>query len=135
MSGICRAGAAAMATAAALAAGACGGRGADSADPAASTTATASAARAPAPAAQGASFVRSLRAGGHLIAFRHARTDHSQDDAPSFRYRHGPAQRTLNDAGRAQAGGIGRAFPPLRTPVGRVLASRYCRAVQTARLA
>src|SRR4051794_16754624 len=135
MSGICRAGAAAMATAAALAAGACGGGGDDSADPAASPTATASAARAAAPAAQGASFVRSLRAGGHVIAFRHARTDHSQDDAPSFRYRQCSRQRNLNDAGRAQARGIGRAFRALRIPVGRVLASPYCRTVQTARLA
>src|SRR5919106_1343618 len=44
-------------------------------------------------------------------------------------------QRNLNAEGRRQARAIGRAFSRLAIPVGRVLASPFCRTRDTARLA
>jgi virginiamycin B lyase len=130
MPGICRAVGAGAAIVLAVATGACGS-GDDGGAPAASGSTGARVAAT----TQGTSFVRALRAGGHVIAFRHARTDQSEDDAPAFRYSQCSRQRNLNDAGRAQARAIGRAFRALRIPVGRVLASPYCRTRQTAQLA
>ncbi|HEX2105701.1 MAG TPA: histidine phosphatase family protein [Solirubrobacteraceae bacterium] len=101
---------------------------ATTAAPRASTAAAASAAEAP-------GFVARLRRGGHVLAFRHAATDRSQSDAQRFEYSDCVRQRNLDARGRAQARAIGRAVRALRVPVGRVLASPYCRTVQTARLA
>jgi virginiamycin B lyase len=86
-------------------------------------------------AAQGSSFVRALRAGGNVIAFRHAITSHAREDAASFRYSQCSRQRVLNAAGRAQARAIGRAIRALRVRIGTVLASPYCRTRETAQLA
>jgi virginiamycin B lyase len=44
-------------------------------------------------------------------------------------------QRNLDARGREQARTIGRALRALRVPIGRVLSSRFCRTLQTARLA
>jgi phosphohistidine phosphatase SixA len=44
-------------------------------------------------------------------------------------------QAMLNEAGRDQARAIGRAFASAGIPVGKVLASGYCRAIEMARLA
>jgi virginiamycin B lyase len=114
-----------------LVAGACAGD--DAGAPAAGGDPAA--ARAAAVPTQGQAFVRTLRAGGNVIAFRHALTDHTQDDAASFRYTQCSRQRNLAAAGRAQARAIGRAMRSLRIPIGRVLASPYCRTRETARLA
>jgi virginiamycin B lyase len=80
------------------------------------------------------SFVDQLRDGGLVIAFRHAATDFSMSDE-AREYRDCARQRNLSAAGRRQARAIGAAFRELRIPVGTVLASPYCRTVQTARLA
>jgi virginiamycin B lyase len=87
------------------------------------------------PAAQGAGFVATMRSGGNVIAFRHAITDQSHQDEAAFRYDQCARQRNLSAAGRAQARAIGRAIRRLDIPIGRVLASPYCRTRATARLA
>jgi virginiamycin B lyase len=86
------------------------------------------------PAAGSAALVGRLRRGGYVIAFRHAATDFSTTDTtgdPTDCSR----QRNLNARGRRQSREIGRAFRDLGIPVGRVLASPFCRTRDTARLA
>lgn len=76
-----------------------------------------------------------LRKGGYVIYFRHAVTRRDQEDAHSGRTEDCATQRNLSEEGWAQALAIGAAFRTLRIPVGRVLSSPFCRAVDTARLA
>lgn len=86
----------------------------------------------------GEALLHALRRGGYNIYFRHAQTDWSQHDAIR---EHGdwescdPAQvRQLSAQGRATARAVGAAMRALAVPVGRVLASPYCRTMQTAEL-
>lgn len=83
-------------------------------------------------------LVQALRSGGYNIYFRHAETDWSQSDriekAGDWTSCDPARVRQLSEAGRATARAIGDAFRALDIPVGRVLASPYCRAVETARL-
>jgi hypothetical protein len=74
-----------------------------------------------------------LRAGGVTLYFRHVATDFSQNDE---RYVEGDCatQRNLTDAGRDDARRIGAEIRRLRIPIGDVLASPYCRTVETATL-
>jgi phosphohistidine phosphatase SixA len=95
---------------------------------------------APTAAAQGqttgpasaAALVEALRQGGYVIYFRHARTDFSQRDSSLADCR---SQRNLSDEGREQARAIGAAIRSLGIPIGRVLASPFCRTRDTAQLA
>lgn len=80
-----------------------------------------------------AGVVGELRRGGHVVAFRHAATDSSMDTTDDLS--DCSRQRNLSAAGRRQSRAIGRAFRRLGIPVGRVLASPFCRARDTARLA
>jgi broad specificity phosphatase PhoE len=75
-----------------------------------------------------------LRRGGYVIALRHAATDPTATDMTGD-LRDCSRQRNLNAAGRRQARAIGRAFRELGIPVGRLLASPFCRTRDTARLA
>ena len=75
-----------------------------------------------------------LRRGGYVLAFRHAATDFSMTDTTRD-LRDCSRQRNLSAQGRRQARTIGISFRRLGIPVGRVLASPYCRTRQTARLA
>lgn len=75
-----------------------------------------------------------LRRGGHVIYFRHAATDFSQNDAAMTSFEDCARQRNLTDAGRDDAREIGAAMKRARIPVGEVLASPYCRTMETARL-
>ena len=79
-------------------------------------------------------LVNLLRKGGYVIYVRHTKTDFSQKDTTS-NYDDCTHQRNLTDAGREQAKGIGVAFKALGIPVGRVVASPYCRTRETAQLA
>lgn len=98
---------------------------------------------APAPARaaestpRGPALVQALRAGGHVLYFRHAATDWSGADrvtAPGDWDSCEPARmRQLSEEGRAVARTIGRALRALGIPVGRVFASPYCRTLETAR--
>jgi hypothetical protein len=83
----------------------------------------------------GAELVQALRAGGHVLYFRHGKTDLSTRDADRASLDNCTTQRVLSDEGRQQMTQIGREFKRLRIPVGTVLASPYCRTLDTARLA
>lgn len=86
----------------------------------------------------GESLVRVLRDGGYNIYFRHAQTDWSQSDrireTGDWKSCDPSRARQLSDAGRDTARAVGEAIRALDIPVGRVLASPYCRAVDSARL-
>jgi len=75
-----------------------------------------------------------LRQGGYVLYFRHAATDFSQNDEKMKRYEDCADQRNLIDKGRADARAAGAAIRELKVPIGRVMASPFCRTVETARL-
>jgi virginiamycin B lyase len=75
-----------------------------------------------------------LRRGGYVLAFRHAATDFSMTDSTRD-LRDCLRQRNLTAEGRRDARSIGREFQRLRIPLGRVLASPFCRTRETAILA
>ena len=77
---------------------------------------------------------QALRQGGTIALFRHARAP-GPGDPPNFRLEDCTTQRNLSAEGRAQAQAIGAAFRSRQVPVERVLSSRWCRALDTARLA
>jgi phosphohistidine phosphatase SixA len=83
-------------------------------------------------------LVDALRAGGFNIYFRHAQTDWSLADrieAPGdVESCDADRVRQLSDGGRQTAVAVGRAIRALGVPVGRILASPYCRTMDTARL-
>jgi phosphohistidine phosphatase SixA len=76
-----------------------------------------------------------LRGGGQIVMLRHASTEPGLGDPPGFRLDDCATQRNLSEAGRAEARRIGAAFVLRAVPVARVLSSRWCRCVETARLA
>jgi phosphohistidine phosphatase SixA len=83
----------------------------------------------------GAELLAALRAGGYVIYFRHADTDHSRQDQPPVNLDDCATQRLLSDKGRANSRAIGEAIRTLDVPIGPVLASPLCRTVETAVLA
>jgi phosphohistidine phosphatase SixA len=83
----------------------------------------------------GAALLQTLRAGGHVLYLRHFGTDPTQADTDTLHLENCAAQRQLSEAGRAQATAFGEALRRLQVPVGQVIVSRYCRAIDTARLA
>ena len=76
-----------------------------------------------------------LRSGGKIVILRHASTEPGLGDPPGFRLDECATQRNLSEAGRTEARRIGAAFVLRAIPVARVLSSRWCRCVETARLA
>jgi len=83
----------------------------------------------------GSALVSALRAGGFVLYFRHTSTDFGQSDESMTSFEDCSGQRNLTDKGRSEAHAIGAAIHELRIPVGRVLASPFCRTVETAMLA
>jgi len=83
-------------------------------------------------------LVKALRAGGYNLYFRHVSTDWSQSDevreVDDWRSCDPLRMRQLSAAGRAAARAIGVAMRRLEIPVDEVLASPYCRTVETAKL-
>jgi len=83
-------------------------------------------------------LVDALRSGGYNIYFRHVSTDWSQSDdlrqADDWLNCEPTQMRQLSDTGRADAVAIGSAIRKLGIPVSEVLASPYCRTMETARL-
>jgi broad specificity phosphatase PhoE len=76
-----------------------------------------------------------LRSGGHVLLMRHAETDPGVGDPPGFRIGDCSTQRNLSAAGRLQSRRIGERFTGNGIPVAGVLSSRWCRCLETARLA
>ena len=90
---------------------------------------------APAWAQADIALLKQLRAGGYVLYMRHATTDMSQNDAKMANYDDCANQRNLTDRGRDEARRVGRQVKRLGVPIGIVLASPYCRTMETARLA
>ena len=84
------------------------------------------------------SLLSALRQGGLNIYFRHEATNWSQGDnvqkADDWLSCDGNEIRQLSDAGRNHAKSTGQAIKSLGIPIGKVIASPYCRTVETARL-
>jgi len=76
-----------------------------------------------------------LRRGGHVILMRHAATVPGIGDPPGFKLAACATQRKLSQAGRDDAARIGAALRRQAVPIGPVLSSRWCRCLDTARLA
>jgi len=75
-----------------------------------------------------------LQRGGYVILFRHAMTDQSQQDTDLQNITNCATQRNLADEGRTQARTIGGASETLAIPVGQVVSSDLCCALDTVRL-
>ncbi len=82
----------------------------------------------------GARLVEELRDGGYVIVLRHTATEEGGVDDPTEPADCAP-QRELSDEGRQQARDLGRAIADLDVPIGRAIASPYCRTKDTAELA
>ena len=89
----------------------------------------------PAAADEGDALWALLKGGGQVVLMRHASTDPATGDPPGFRLDDCATQRNLSAAGREEARQIGAAFRARDIPLGRVLSSRWCRCLETARLA
>lgn len=76
-----------------------------------------------------------LAAGNHVVLIRHAATVAGIGDPPGFRKADCSTQRNLSAEGRAAAKRIGDAFRNRRIAVSEVWSSRWCRCLDTARLA
>jgi len=83
-------------------------------------------------------LVKALRQGGYTIYFRHEATNWSQSDdirkADDWLSCDGNRVRQLSAAGRQSAVATGKVIHALGIPVGKVLASPYCRTIETASL-
>lgn len=80
-------------------------------------------------------IVALLRQGGLVIFLRHAETGPPHPDQAQAVVGDCSTQRPLNEHGRIQARAIGDAFGALGIPPGTVLASPFCRTMETAVLA
>ncbi len=74
-----------------------------------------------------------LAGGGHVAIIRHALAP-GVGDPDEFRLQDCATQRNLSKQGREQARRIGQLFRDRGVAVGRVLSSRWCRCLETARL-
>jgi broad specificity phosphatase PhoE len=76
-----------------------------------------------------------LQGGGVTVLMRHAATNPGIGDPPGFELSQCATQRNLSDAGRQDARRIGAAFRLRGVLPGAVWSSRWCRCLDTARLA
>lgn len=83
---------------------------------------------------EGEALVEALRTGGLVLYLRHTETTSGGVDAYET-LGDCAAQRELSEAGRVDAREIGVAFDELDVPLDRVVASPFCRTVETAELA
>lgn len=78
--------------------------------------------------------VSELKKGGYILFLRHPQSNHDQADTDPLNLNNHKAQRHLTDVGRDQAKALGEAFKKLKIPVGKVLASKFYRTLETAKL-
>jgi len=88
----------------------------------------------PAPYLSDKDLLRSVRRGGTILFLRHPQTEPDQADTDPLHLENVAAQRQLSEEGRQTARALGRAFRDLKIPVARVLASKFRRATEAARL-
>ncbi len=90
------------------------------------------------PALTDEALVEALRAGGYNFYLRHMATNWSQHDtvheADDWLSCDSNLMRQLSSTGRDTANAVGKAIRLLGIPIGKVLASPYCRTVESARL-
>jgi hypothetical protein len=89
----------------------------------------------PAWATPSAELLNQLRQGGYVLYLRHTSTDFSQNDSRMTSFEDCSMQRNLTDRGRDEARALGEHVKRLKIPIGEVLASPFCRTMETARLA
>ena len=82
-----------------------------------------------------AEIIDALRAGGHVIVFRHGATHADQADTDPLNLENIAKQRQLNAKGEDAAKTLGEAFKQIGVPVSKVITSQINRAYQTAKLA
>ena len=75
-----------------------------------------------------------LQSGAHVLLLRHGRTSAGGGDPQGFRLEDCASQRNLSDDGRKQAAAMGRKLAEAGVVIQDVLSSRWCRALETARL-
>jgi len=78
--------------------------------------------------------VHALRKGGYVLFLRHTATNPDQADTDPLNLDNIKARRQLTDEGRNQAKALGAALRQLKIPVGKILASKFYRARETAEL-
>lgn len=85
----------------------------------------------------GPELLSALQKGGHIIYFRHAKTNKDEKDQPDSKLdlENCEIQRNLSDEGTQQAKDIGATITAKNIPVGEVITSEYCRTWKTADLA
>ena len=71
---------------------------------------------------------------GHFVLLRHSYSPETPDDAAVVDFKNCATQRNLDDVGRAQARRIGDAFRKHGIAKANLVASQYCRAMETAKL-
>jgi broad specificity phosphatase PhoE len=76
-----------------------------------------------------------LKSGGQVVLMRHAITTPGVGDPEGMVLSNCSTQRNLSDEGRAHAALIGQAFRSHGITVTQVIASPWCRAIDTARIA
>src|SRR6202163_2222999 len=79
-----------------------------------------------------------LKHGGFVVVFRHGKTNAGPalpEDKSPLDLANCSDQAMLSGEGQDQARAVGKAFTSANIPVGKVLASGYCRAIEMARLA
>jgi broad specificity phosphatase PhoE len=76
-----------------------------------------------------------LKSGHYVVLIRHAITDPGVGDPPGFVLGDCSTQRNLSKQGRSDAKRIGEAFRSRGIPISEVLSSRWCRCLDTAKLA
>jgi phosphohistidine phosphatase SixA len=87
------------------------------------------------PRLSGRALVEALAGGGYVILMRHQATEEVAPDPAVFDIGDCDTQRNLSDEGRQASQEIGAAFRKLGIRVGKVLASPYCRCLETGKLA
>jgi broad specificity phosphatase PhoE len=87
------------------------------------------------PAAADETLWQLLARGGQVLMIRHGVTTPGVGDPPGFKLEDCVTQRNLTEEGRAEARAVGAAMAARKIPIGTVLASPWCRCVETARLA
>lgn len=76
-----------------------------------------------------------LRGGGHVVMIRHAITESGIGDPQGFKQGDCSTQRNLSARGREDAKRMGEAFRTRNIPISEVYSSRWCRCLDTARIA
>jgi broad specificity phosphatase PhoE len=80
-------------------------------------------------------LLQRLRGGGHILLIRHAATTPGIGDPEGFELAQCRTQRNLSAGGRRDAQALGAAIRAHGIPAARVWSSRWCRCLDTARLA